>query len=191
MAIASARFRRASQSAFGGDGRRELAITKAEYEVAVEEKRFAAEQLSRVKLVASQQGVILFSSKDDWIGRPVAIGERIMRVADPNKIEFKIKLPVGDAIILEQEITARIFLDSEPLNPVDAMVTIKSYTAEKIGDEPLAFPVVARLKNEEESENRTLRIGLRGTAQISGKTVPLAFNLFRKPLSFVRQYLGL
>ncbi len=194
MEIASARFKRASQSSFGvGEGRRELAITKAEYEVALEEKSFAKEQLSRVEVKSPRQGVVLFSSKDDWIGRPVSIGERIMRVADPQKVEFKIKLPVGDAIMLEQDISARIFLDSAPLHPVDAEITLKSYMAEKSGDEPLAFPVIATAinSNKKHDEGVKLRIGLRGTAQVSGKNVPLAFNLFKKPLSAIRQYLGI
>lgn len=190
MAVASARYQRASQSSFGGgDGRRELAVTKAEYEVAREEKNFAAEQLALVEVKAQANGIILFSSKSDWVGRPVVIGERVMRLADGRSTEFKIKVPVGDSIILNENATARVFLDSDPLNPMDVKIIRKSYAAEKEGNEPLAFPITARL----EDINRTdeLRIGLRGMAQLSGEKVPLAFNLFRKPLSAIRQYLGL
>jgi len=190
MAIASARYQRASQSSFGsGDGRRELAITKAEYEVAVEEKRYATSQLERIEVRAQSDGIALFSSKDDWTGRPVAIGERIMRLADANKTEFKIKVAVADGIILGQETDVTVFLDSDPLNPLPAKVSRKSYTPEKQGDEPMAFPVHAQLKPEENTKN--IRIGLRGTARLSGDRVPLAFNLLRKPLSAIRQYLGI
>ena len=192
MAIASARYKRASQSSFGGgDGRRELAITKTEYELAAEEKSFAEAQLELVEIKSPRDGVILFSSKDDWVGRPVAIGERIMRVADPKLTEFKIKLAVSDSIILNHETTARIFLDSDPLNPLPARITVKSYTAEKTSQEPLAFPLTAQLEDKNGDNNKSPRIGLRGTAQISGEKVPLIFNLFRKPLSAIRQYLGI
>jgi len=192
MGIANARYNRARQSAFGsGDGRRELAITQAEYELAVEEKRFAKEQLDLVDIKSPRDGVVLFSNKDDWIGKPVVVGERIMRVANPNQIEFKIKVPASDSIILRQETTARIFLDSDPLNPLDVKITVKSYTAEKSAGDPLAFPMKAKLVDETNTNPHNLRIGLRGTAQISGENVPLAFNLFRKPLSAIRQYLGI
>lgn len=190
MAVASARYQRASQSSFGGgDGRRELAITKAEYEVVKEEKSFAASQLALVEVKAQADGIILFTSKNDWVGRPVTIGERVMRLADAQKTEFKIKVPVSDSIILSEDATARIFLDSDPLNPMSAQIVRKSYAAEKQGDEPMAFPVTAKLKDNK--RNQELRIGLRGMAQLSGRNVPLAFNLFRKPLSAIRQYLGL
>jgi len=190
MAIASARYQRASQSSFGsGDGRRELAITKAEYEVAVEEKRYATSQLGRIEVRAQSDGIALFSSKDDWTGKPVSIGERVMRLADANKTEFKIKVAVADGIILGQETDVTVFLDSDPLDPVPARVSKKSYTPESQGDEPMSFPVHAQLKPGKETKN--FRIGLRGTARLSGDRVPLAFNLFRKPLSAIRQYLGI
>lgn len=191
MAIANARYKRASQSAFGsGDGRRDLAITKVEYELAIEEKRFAKEQLDLVELKSPREGLVLFSTKDDWIGKPVIVGERIMRIASPEHVEFKIKVSASDAIILGQEITARIFLDSDPLNPFDVKVAAKSYRAEKSTGDPLAFPIIARLEDKSNVNGYKLRIGLRGTAQISGDTVPLAFNVFRKPLSAIRQYFG-
>ena len=191
MAIANARYKRASQSAFGsGDGRRDLAITKAEYELAIEEKRFAKEQLDLVELKSPIEGLVLFSTKDDWIGKPVVVGERIMRIANPENVEFKIKVSASDAIILGQEVTARIFLDSDPLSPFDVKITSKSYRAEKSTGDPLTFPMIARVVDKSNQENHKLRIGLRGTAQISGDTVPLAFNIFRKPLSAIRQYFG-
>jgi hypothetical protein len=40
-------------------------------------------------------------------------------------------------------------------------------------------------------EGKTERIGLRGTAQISGEQVSLGFYLFRRPIAGLRQYLGM
>ena len=190
VAVTSARYQRSSQSAFGnGDGRRELAITKAENEVARAEMDFTAQQMAMIEVRAITDGIVLFSGKEDWTGRPVSIGERIMRLADDQKTELKIRLPVADAIILGHDAKARIFLDSDPLNPLSANLTRTGYSAEKEGEEPLFFPVIARF-NENQGETKP-RIGLRGTAQLSGESVQLAFNLFRKPLSAIRQYLGM
>ena len=51
----------------------------------------------------------------------------------------------------------------------------------------MAYRVTAQLVDT----NNTPRIGLRGTAKIFGEEVRLFFYLFRKPVIFVRQTLGL
>ncbi len=191
VAVASARFQRASQSSFGsGDGRRELAITQAEYEVAVAERDFAAVRFAMTRVTAAAGGVVLFTSRQDWTGKPVVTGERVMRLADPGRSEFRIDLAVSDSIMLEADAKVRIFLDSDPLNPVDARIIRLSYQATKSEQEMMVFPLVATLVPEHEN-NAPLRIGLRGTAQVYGQSVPLAFNLFRKPISAIRQFLGI
>lgn len=188
LAVTLARFQRASQSAFSsGEGRKELAITKAELDVAKAERDYASLQLAQTEVFAPANGIALFSGKDEWKGRPVSIGERIMRLADPEKQELQIELPVDDAVILTQKISAQVFLDADPLNPRSVQVFRRGYAPESFDERPMAFPLRASFDQTSEP----LRIGWRGTAQISGETVPLAYNLFRKPLAKMRQYIGL
>ncbi len=188
LEVARAKFQRSTQTAFlNYQGRKELAVTKAEFEVAKAQQEFARAQLERTDVTAPADGVVIFSSIDDWEGRPVSIGERVMRLADPARTAVKISLPVSDAALLEQDMAARIFLDANPISPYRATITRKSYSAVRQEAGELAFPVYAQL-NDSAADTR---IGWRGTAQLSGNYVPLAYNLFRRPLSAIRQYLGL
>ena len=82
----------------------------------------------------------------------------------------------------------RAFIDSDPLHPVDAVVRSASYEARPIAGGSLAYQVNATLAAD---PGEGLRLGIRGTAQIAGDEVPLAFWLFRKPLTTVRQWLGI
>jgi len=67
-------------------------------------------------------------------------------------------------------------------------VEYASYHATPTASQVLAYKVSVALN---EAEDEIPRIGLQGTAQLYGNYVPLAFFLFRRPLSAVRQYLGI
>ncbi len=193
VAIAQSRYRRASQDALGsGEGRREMAELKSELELATAKLNYARQRLELSRVRASQDGIVLFSDKDDWVGKPVITGEQIMKIATPLQTRYLIRLPVGDAIILKDGNDVRIFLDANPLNPISAKITRRSYhaTTDEAGN--FAYSMIARTTRDKASINPAdQRIGLRGTAQIFGSKVPLAFFLFRKPFSAFRQYLGL
>jgi hypothetical protein len=187
LQVAESRYLRSSQSAFSqSEGRRELAITKGEFEIARAKRDYALAQLARAEVFASHSGILLFSGAQEWEGRPVSTGERIMQIADPDKTEIMISLPAANSAILLDKPTARIFLDSDPLNPVTASITDTSYQAKQGKDGVLAF----KIKAMADEDLATIRMGVRGTAQLMGNTVPLAYNLFRKPIAAIRQYIG-
>ena len=66
------------------------------------EQAFLAEQLGRASVTAPRDGMVLFDSPSEWIGKPVQTGERVMRVADPDAVEIEAWVPVGDAIPLAE-----------------------------------------------------------------------------------------
>ena len=190
FAIADAKFRKANQDAFGaGSGRKDMAVAKAELDLAIAEKKAALRKQSLTDVSAQVAGIILFDSADKWLGKPVVVGERVMKIANPEEIKFKLDLPTQEAIILSQLKTARVFLDSDPLNPVKVSIESASYEAKLSDANVLVFPIFARQVSGDAKTD--LRIGLRGTAQVSGDYVPLWFFLLRKPLSFLRQFTGL
>ena len=55
------------------------------------EVTYLTELLEKSKLLAPQGGVAIFSSQDDWRGRPVQVGERVMMIADPSVIDVTIR----------------------------------------------------------------------------------------------------
>ena len=127
-----------------------------------------------------------FSDADDWSGRPVTTGERVMEIADQSRVKVRAELAVDDAIALTENSRVRVFLDADPLNAIEANLESASFRAEPTPDGRLAYRVDAKFVGD-----HVPRIGMRGTAQLYGESVPLYFFLFRKPISAVRQSLGL
>ena len=110
-----------------------------------------------------------------------------MVVADPSLVSVEILMPVKDSITIQKNADISVFLDSDPMNVLKARVLKFSYEPEVTSDNLMAYRVTAQLVDT----NNTPRIGLRGTAKIFGEEVRLFFYLFRKPIIFVRQTLGL
>ena len=187
--VAEARLKQSNQVAFTDPrGMHEIGIARAELALKISERDFARDLLSKSEIRAQRDGLALYSDKRDLVGRPVAVGERILEIADQNALEVKIDLAVADAIALSPGARVKIFLDSDPLQPWTASVKRADYKA-KIGDnDVVSFRVVATLSPE--SNRPVPRLGVRGTAQLAGENVPLALYLFRRPITFLRQWSG-
>ncbi len=167
--------------------RADLAITRSELTVAAAKRNYARDMLQRSDVRAPADGIAIYTDRRDWVGRPVTTGERIMEVADPERMQLRIDVPVADAIAVSQGANVRAFLDSDPLKPASAKVVAASFEARMIEGDVLAYRIYAALDGEQPG----MRLGIRGTAQISGEKVALAYYLFRKPISVIRQRFGL
>lgn len=168
------------------------ARSKADVDVLAERLRlrkaevaYAEERLGLVTARAEAAGVAIFSSDQDWIGKPVRTGEKVMTVAAPDKAALRIDLAAEDAIELPTGAGVSLFLGTAPLSPVAARLVRASYEARPLPNGTLAFRLDARFTGEERP-----RIGLRGTAKVHGRSVPLFLFLFRRPLAALRQFLG-
>ena len=170
--------------------------TKSKAEVAValgrvreKEAELAAvdSQANRVEVRADQDGVAIFADTNDWLGKPVQTGERVIQLAQPEDSGVLIWLSVADAINLEMDAPVRLFLHTEPLSPRSAKLVEASYQASISPDGVAAY----RLRAKFDEGTKLPRIGLRGTARISGDWVMLGYYLFRRPLSTVREWTGL
>ncbi len=189
LAVAEAELKKASQDAFrDAKSKAQVALLEAETKLQETKLAFAKEMLEKVQVKADRSGLLIYADKSDWIGKPVQVGERIMEIADPQMIQLRINLPIDDAIVLNKDAEVDVFLDADPIHPVAAKVTSTSYIAEKYDQETLSYRVYAKFN---ESENDSLRIGLQGTAKIYGENVSVFFYLFRRPISYVRQFIGL
>ena len=187
--VALAKSRRAEQGAFSDStARREIAIANAELKLAEAERDYARSLLDKTIVRATRSGLAVFANKKDWEGRPVQTGERIMEIADPASVELWIELPVKDAIVVREGARVKVFLDSDPLNPREAVLTSASFHASPTATNTLAYVLRARLND---GEGLAPRIGYRGSAQVYGETTWLGFYLFRKPFAAFRQLAGL
>jgi len=185
--IARADLQRVTFKAFTDDASRlELQVLNARVQEKRAEVTYLTELLDKSKLLAPQGGVAVFSSQDDWRGRPVQVGERVMLIADPSLIDVTVYLPPEDAVELEPGAKVEVLLHVNPLSPLDAKIERASYEAVQAPDGNLAYVIRAQL----EPGQGLPRIGLRGTAKIYAGRVTLGYYLLRKPLAFLRRTLG-
>lgn len=187
-AVAQARYLRASQGAINNtDSKHELLISKSELELARAEKEYAAELLNKSELKADIAGLAVYTDKRDWIGRPVAAGEAILQLANPQHIQLEIDLAVKDSVVLKENAHIKVFLDSDPLNAIEAKLIHASYQAQVDKRDIMSYRIVAELQGDIE---KLPRIGIQGTAQIHSNKAPLIYSVFRRPLSSLRQFTG-
>ncbi|MDH4083962.1 MAG: HlyD family efflux transporter periplasmic adaptor subunit [Nitrospira sp.] len=185
--VAMAQYRRAAQGSFvEADHKADVPLLKAEVELRETERNYAYERLAKVEVKADQAGLVLYTEKSDWIGKPVVVGQRIMELADPRRLEVRIDLPVDDAIVLREGAPVSLFLNANPFSSVPATISHASYHAEVLPNNTLAYRVMAQL-SEEASESR---IGWQGSAKLYGERVTLFTYLFRRPISALRPWIG-
>lgn len=144
------------------------------------------EQLARVDVRAEHDGVVVFADPDDWLGRPVSTGERIMQLADPDSAGVLIQAPVADAIALQVGAPVKLFLTVRPFSPLAATVHESSYQALLSAEGVASYRLRAAFDNGEEPA----RIGLRGTAKVYGDWTVLGYYLLRRPLASLREMTG-
>ncbi|MDH3742249.1 MAG: HlyD family efflux transporter periplasmic adaptor subunit [Hyphomicrobiales bacterium] len=187
--VAQTRLKRVSQGAFTDpDAKKELRIAIAERDLKQKQRDYTDQLLSRATVRAPRDGTAVFADRNEWNGKPVRTGERIMSIADPQKYEFTIELPVADSIVLDDKARVRLFLNSDPLKAVETTLQSVAYEARMSDANILSYRLTA---DQQETDDRNWRLGSRGTAQIFGSDVPLFYFLFRRPLSSLRNLLTL
>ena len=84
LAVADAELRQAQELAvFDDRGRANLAVLQGRREEQAAEVSYLESVLGRLRLTAPRAGVAIFDDASELTGKPVALGERIMMVADP------------------------------------------------------------------------------------------------------------
>ncbi len=155
----------------------------------VEEKRAEVqalrEQLTRVRVLSPQAGVVLMDDPVEWIGKPVVTGERILRIARLDDVEIEAWVPLADAIRLEPGDEVSLYLSASPLSPVTARLRYMAHDAVQRPEGVFAYRVRATL-----DASTAHRVGLKGTAKLHGGWVPLVYWMMRRPLATARAYLG-
>lgn len=184
--VAQADLLKNTQMAYGCDEcRARLSVLSAYVEQKEAELRHALSLQERLTVRAEVDGTAIFQDKNRLLGKPVSVGERIMLLAQPGDSWLELHLPVEDAITLEQGAPVRFFLNIDPLAAYDARLVQTSYEAERTAQDILAYTLMADF-----AEGEQPRLGLKGTARLYGKRVPLAYYVLRRPLSWLRQHLG-
>ena len=183
---ALAAYQQSAQLAVTDDkAKAEVVRYRGEAEAMAVALNFGAEQLARARVSAPRDGVAVFSDVNALTGKAVTLGELVMTIADPDKVQLVIQMPAGDQIPVAQGASVEFYPDAAPFTTYTAQVETVAYRAEITPSGVLAFRVVAQLTAEEVPP-----LGMLGSARIYAGEVPLAYAIFRRPLATLRQWLG-
>ncbi|SIT20658.1 efflux RND transporter periplasmic adaptor subunit [Insolitispirillum peregrinum] len=187
LTVADAEYRQAQQQALFDDrSKAGLATLRGRIEQARADVAFIEDNLSRMTITAPRSGVAIYDDPSEWIGRPVALGERIMQIAEPGEGELEIHLPVADAIDLPPGAEIRLFLNNAPASPLGATLDRIGYRASPTADGIMAYRVSGLFVD---GDSR-IRVGLKGTAKLYGERTVLLLYVLRRPLTALRIHLG-
>jgi len=190
LAVAQARLLRAEQGATeDGSAKRELAVLRAEVTLAQIELDYAQSNMDKATVTAATDGLVLYSDPQDILGQPVSVGQKIMQIASPDKVQIMLRMPIADAANLQPPMPVKVFLDAQPLDPLHATLDRNAYTAEPDDDGTMIFRAYASINSDATPINP--KLGLRGSARISGENVSLFYYIFRRPIIAARQWTGL
>lgn len=142
--------------------------------------------MGRSRLLAPHAGLVLIDDPSEWSGRTVAVGDPILRLAEPGAIEVEAWVPLADALPLPDGAPVRLYLNASPLEPVEAQLRYMAFEAQPRPDGVYAYRVRASLASP-----TSHRLGLKGMAKLSGPWVPLAYWALRRPWAALRVTLGI
>ena len=114
------------------------------------------------------------------------MGERVLLIADPAKVELVVWLPVADLLPVRPGDGLTLYPQGSPLESFEATVTSVAYRAEVARDGVLAY----RIKAGFDPGQAQPRLGQIGTARLHGSWAPLVYVALRRPLSALRQWTG-
>ncbi len=194
LAVAQADYERALKQRLAsntgdraGQVKAQVALLQEEVERKRAELEYNQELVQRIQVRAPIDGIAIYSDPNDWVGKPLRIGERVMQVAATGNAELLLHLAVDDAITFSPGSRVVMFLNVAPLQPLEAKVRYVSFEAAATPEGALAYKVRASIADDVQM---LPRIGLKGTARIHGDQVSLFYYLFRKPISAVRRTFG-
>jgi len=160
----------------------ELNLLKEEVKLKTLEVNYAKDRLDLSEVKAKANGVVLFSDKNDLLGKPTKAGEIIMSVADPKNMELLLQIPADSLIELDTETPVRFFLNTAPLKSHKAYIDNISYQPTPSSNGLLAYKARAKIERIEDIE----KIGLTGTAKIYGHRTIMILNILRRPFIALR-----
>jgi len=184
---AQAEYRLAQQSAITSrEAQASLTILRERIEQRRAEVQQAEQWLERVVVTAEADGIALLPDAESLKGRPMRIGEKLMVVADPEKVELEMWIATADSISLPHDASVELYLNVAPDRPVQGRLSYVSYQASLSPANVLGFRGTAQVQPGQPLP----RIGLRGSAKVYGEKVPLGYYLLRRPFALMREVLG-
>lgn len=148
--------------------------------------KYYQELLSRTIIKSPVQGIVLYSDPKFWLGRPVEIGERVMLLANPKSKEVNFWISSNDMINIKQSLQGKFFPNEDPTHTMVTKIKYINPIAEIRPDGTLGYFGIANINND-----KNVSIGEKGIIKLYGKKVTVFMYIFRRPIRYVRQFLGM
>ena len=187
VGIRKSQLARAQLQAFRDeDARSQIPILQNRLEQERARLKLAEHDVAQLEVKATIAGVVMLDDPNEWRGRPVAIGQRVMMLVDPKKTKLRIWVPESDNVDFNWDTSVKVFLNVRPERGFQAGL---SYVSRHVAISPQRVPsFVAEAEWPQASSE--MRIGLKGTAILYGDEVCVGYWLIRKPWATLRGWAG-
>ena len=159
-----------------------IKLQKAELDLA-----FAQNNFKELTGKAPISGVALIDNPDEWQGKPVKLGEKILLIANPDQTKVRMWIPESDNIQIDKTIPVRIYLNPNPEINYYVKLNFISHEANLTDKHISSFEA----EGEWIGEDNKAKLGVKGSAVLYGEKVSLLYYILRKPLSTLREFTGL
>ncbi|MCD8351266.1 MAG: HlyD family efflux transporter periplasmic adaptor subunit [Planctomycetaceae bacterium] len=181
--LSAARARGFSDPRYRGD----IALLEARLEAETARLEALEARYARRTVTAARPGLVQLDDARAWRGRPVATGQAILYLVDPDDSRLTIWLPQDDRIDIDPDRLVRVHLHALGGAAREARLTYVSSFAQPTPDGIYAFQAEA----EWEGDLPPPPLGLRGSASLYGDNASLGYWLFRRPMAWLRRWVGL
>ncbi|MDC7218088.1 MAG: HlyD family efflux transporter periplasmic adaptor subunit [Spirochaetales bacterium] len=177
-----------------------LDSTKAKAELSILDYRLKQENIrlkmaeyraSKLNVRAEVSGSIIVDNPDEWRGRPVEVGQKVLMVIDPKNINLRIWIPEADNVNFSNSTEVKVLLNAFPDDSLQARI---KYVAQSVSVSPEGVPSIMAegvLEGQANIGEGKLRMGLKGSAVLYGENVSVAYWLLRKPWASARRIMGI
>jgi hypothetical protein len=167
----------------------QLATMKIKLEKAQLELEYAKVRAEQLVERSPRDGVVSVDNPDEWRGRPVKVGEKIMLISNPDESKVRIWIPEDDNIPLDLKRPIYVFLNPNPEKGYEA--TLNYISQSTVITEKHIPSFVAEADWKDQKNNNDVKLGLKGSAILYGNNVTMFYYIFRKPIATLRTFLGI
>ncbi|MDQ6963208.1 MAG: efflux RND transporter periplasmic adaptor subunit [Mariprofundaceae bacterium] len=187
VGVAKAEHIRLRNSAFDdSQARAKMQLQFVEIERRQTRLKFLHQQTKYLHLYSPTAGVVQINHEEELIGKPVKIGERLAVLANPEKTEWVAEVSVQDIGYIEKGLEVEIYLDHDPLNPVQGTIRDVDFEV-TLGLNQT--PVIIAYIDWNDPENAQSP-GEHGSMHLEAKDMPFWYAVFRKPLGNLYERFG-
>lgn len=165
--------------------RNRLEESRADRAVKTMEYRAISSQLRKLTLFSPEEGTVVLDNPRELVGKPVKMGEKLLMIVDPGRVEFEILIPAHESNTIQNGDRVSVFLDNAPFDPIEGKIERILYESVLTPGDIVSYKAYVSLP-----AGAVPPLGMCGNAKVKGEEVPLIWYLLRRPVAFMRWYFG-